>query len=262
MDTSNACAETEMPSAINCAIIRRLVNFLSVDVHFACEDRITSPIRDVSIANFINPVPWLTGHTEGTAADDYAVSVSTPIKIRSEPNGTRRNVTVVAAVVSGCTTEKCLRPRTTARSCEFDRDSGNLCGGSRSAGGAEIRGNRPGANFFGVILKIFSHIPIVCEVSLLKIGENAHEPAGGISTARQLLWITWSGNDSSRRKAPNVIMKLNRRECDLFEVVLALGASGSLTSLLYGRENQRHQNADNCDCDEQFDGRKTSARHE
>ena len=48
------------------------------------------------------------------------------------------------------------------------------------------------------------------------------------------------------------------RETQLFQVVLALGTTGSFTRLLDGWQQQCHQNRDNRDYNQQFDKRESA----
>jgi hypothetical protein len=72
--------------------------------------------------------------------------------------------------------------------------------------------------------------------------------------------ITWPKTDAGDNLPIVLVCRVNRRERQLFEVVLATHPRGGLADLLNRRQQQANENRDDCDHHEEFDQREPTTR--
>jgi hypothetical protein len=104
-------------------------------------------------------------------------------------------------------------------------------------------------------------IPFIEECGLLKVRQDMNQPRwliqANIFAVVGILRSIHIQDDSGRRELPIDVVKTVNCQSDLFEVIQTLRSSGSSTSSLNGRKQNRHQNPNDCDNDKKFDQGKT-----
>jgi len=101
-------------------------------------------------------------------------------------------------------------------------------------------------------------VHFLVKVSLIKPREDADKEGRAANLGVMRNGAGWCPESADRKRAKRLVV-LVQRQCDLFEIVLALRPPSRLARVLHSRQQERNENRNNGDHDKQFDERESTS---